>query len=64
MGEDELKTICAKYGVVQQCKLMQGFNQTGQQVSLGKATVAYSTADEASNAMQKLYFENLLGDYI
>ena len=41
-----------------------GFNQTGQQISLGKATVAYSTSDEASTAMQKLYFESALGDYI
>jgi len=41
-----------------------GFNQAGQQVSLGKATVAYTTTDEASTAMQKLYFESALGDYI
>lgn len=64
MSEDELKTICAKYGNVQQCKLMQGSNQSGQQVSLGKATVAYSTPEEASTAMKKLYFESQLGDYI
>lgn len=49
--EDELKVICGKYGNVLQCKLMQGFNQAGQSVSLGKAQVAYSTADEASTAM-------------
>lgn len=41
-----------------------GFNQSGQQISLGKATVAYANTDEASQAMQKLYFENALGDYI
>lgn len=64
VGEDELKTICAKYGTVQQCKLMQNFNHAGQQVSLGKAQVTYSTTDEASTAMQKLYFESALGDYI
>ncbi len=43
---------------------MQGSNQSGQQVSLGKATVAYSTPEEASTAMKKLYFESQLGDYI
>ena len=27
-------------------------------------TVAYATSDEASTAMQKLYFESALGDYL
>jgi RNA recognition motif-containing protein len=62
--EEELKTICAKYGTVQSVKMMMGCNKMGQSISLGKATVAYSTADEASTAMQKLYFESSLGDYI
>lgn len=33
-------------------------------ISLGKAQVMYSTTDEASTAMNKLHFENALGDYI
>ena len=64
MSQEELKEICAKFGTVQSCKLQLGFNQQGQQVSLGKATVVYATNDEASLAMQKLYFESALGDYI
>ena len=59
-----MKEVCSKYGTVQACKLSMGFNQSGQQISLGKATVAYANTDEASQAMQKLYFENALGDYI
>jgi len=62
--EEELKTICAKYGTVQQLKLSMGCNKMGQTISLGKATVSYATSDEASTAMQKLYFESSLGDYI
>jgi len=62
--EEELKTICAKFGTVQSIKLMMGCNKMGQPISLGKATVAYSSSDEASKAMQKLYFESSLGDYI
>ena len=64
MSQEELREICSKYGTVQTCKLSTGFNQGGQQISLGKATVAFTTTDEASLAMQKLYFESALGDYI
>ena len=41
-----------------------GTNNQGQVISLGKAQVTYSTTDEASVAMNKLHFENDLGDYI
>jgi hypothetical protein len=41
LSQDELKTVCSKFGSVQACKLSMGFNQGGQQISLGKATVAY-----------------------
>ena len=33
-------------------------------MSLGKATVQYQTSEMASTAMQKLYFESDLGDFI
>lgn len=64
LSSEELQAICSKYGTVQNCKLSMGFNQMGQEVSLGKATVTYATSDEAGTAMQKLYFESALGDYI
>ena len=41
-----------------------GFSQMGQQVSLGKAIVQYSTSDEANTALQKLHFESELGDFL
>ena len=53
-----------KYGTVQSCKLSTGFDRSGNQISLGKAVVAYASSDEAATAMQKLYFEGELGDYI
>mmetsp|Transcript_24704 Transcript_24704/g.33039 ORF Transcript_24704/g.33039 Transcript_24704/m.33039 type:complete len:150 (-) Transcript_24704:1046-1495(-) len=64
LSEEQLKTVCAKYGTVQNCRMQMGTNAMGQPISLGKATVAYATNDEASLAMNKLYFESSLGDYI
>ena len=64
MTQDQLKQICGKYGTVTSCKLQTGFNGVGQQVSLGKATVSYSSADEASVALKKLHFESELGDLL
>ena len=56
--------MCQKYGTVQQVKILTGTNGTGQKISLGKAIVTYENADQAGVAMQKLYFESSLGDYI
>lgn len=64
LTEEELKTVCSKYGSVQQCRLSMGYDRYGKSISLGKATVAYSTTEEASLALQKLYFESSLGDFI
>jgi len=64
LTEEELKAVCSKYGTLQSCKLSMGTNQQGIPISLGKATVTYSTSDEASLAMNKLHFERVLGDYI
>lgn len=56
--------MCSKYGTLQSCRLQMGTNQQGIPISLGKAQVAYTTNDEANVAMNKLYFESALGDYI
>lgn len=64
LTEEELKAVCSKYGTLQSCRLQMGTNQQGIPISLGKAQVAYTTNDEANVAMNKLYFESALGDYI
>ena len=56
--------MCSKYGTVQSCRIQMGTNAMGQPISLGKAMVTYSTTDEANVAMNKLFFESALGDYI
>lgn len=61
--EEQLTEICGKYGKVSQCKLMIGQDRQGNTISLGKATVAYSTKDEAAEAQKKLHFEDSLGEY-
>jgi len=64
LTEEELRTVCAKYGTVQNCRMNMGTNQQGHPISLGKAQVTYSTNDEANLALNKLHFESALGDYI
>ena len=61
MTEERLREICSKYGTIQHLKLKTTTLPDG---SIGKVTaeVFYSKKEEAGLAMQKLYFENELGD--
>eukprot|EP00347_Sterkiella_histriomuscorum_P023838 403333212 len=61
--EERLKEICSKYGTILQCQLKTS-EVDGIKYSRGIAEVVFSSKNEASNAIQKLYFESELGDNI
>ena len=64
MSEAKLTEICNKFGKVLQCRLFTGMDHTGQLTSQGKAIITYANTDDAAKAMQKLYYEDELGQYV
>lgn len=59
--EERLKEICGKFGPVVSVRVKTLQAPSGEQLSKGKAIVAYGKREHAEKAMQQLYFEDELG---
>lgn len=63
MTEERLKEICQKFGQVQYVKLKLSHLPDGRQAK-STASIFYVKKEDAGQAIQKLYYENELGDNI